>query len=80
MAAKAVQVSIEEELLQRIDDDPETHEKGRSAFIRSAVEQYLRMKERRNIDEAIRAAYAGRAGAMAAEIAELMPTQSWPKD
>jgi metal-responsive CopG/Arc/MetJ family transcriptional regulator len=80
MAAKAVQVSLEQELLRRIDDDPETREKGRSAFVRSAVELYLRTKERRGIDDAITAAYAGRAEAMAAEVAELMSRQSWPKD
>jgi metal-responsive CopG/Arc/MetJ family transcriptional regulator len=80
MAAKAVQVSLEQELLRRIDDDPETREKGRSAFIRSAVELYLRTKSRRGVDDAIARAYAGRADAMAAEVAELIPRQSWPKD
>ena len=80
MTAKAVQVSLELELLRRIDDDAETREKGRSAFIRSAVEMYLRAKERRSIDDAVTRAYGGRAEPMAAEVAELMSRQSWPKD
>jgi hypothetical protein len=53
MPAKAVQVSIDLDLLRRIDADPETREKGRSAFIRSAVSSYLRARKRREVDTAI---------------------------
>ena len=52
MPAQPVQVSIERALLKRIDMDPETKKRGRSAFIRSAVELYLKAKERRDIDHA----------------------------
>jgi metal-responsive CopG/Arc/MetJ family transcriptional regulator len=75
MAAKPVQVSIDLDLLQRIDADPETREKGRSAFIRSAVSSYLAAKRRRETDAAIRAAYCRAADAMEAEVAELMDAQ-----
>jgi metal-responsive CopG/Arc/MetJ family transcriptional regulator len=80
MSAKPVQVSIDIELLRRIDADPETREKGRSAFIRSAVSSYLAAKGRREIDAAIRAAYGSAADEMQAEVAGLMEAQAWPRD
>ena len=45
MPTKAVQVSIDVDLLGRIDKDPEARERGRSAFLRSAAETYLRRKK-----------------------------------
>ncbi|HEV8239382.1 MAG TPA: ribbon-helix-helix protein, CopG family [Thermoanaerobaculia bacterium] len=80
MAAKAVQISIDSELLRKIDRDPETRRRGRSAFVRSAVELYLAAKDRRRIDEELVAAYEGKADEMLSEIAELLPTQEWPSD
>lgn len=80
MAAKPVQVSIDVELLRRIDADPETRERGRSAFVRSAVSSYLDAKRRREIDAAIRAAYGGAGEDMQAEVADLMDAQAWPAD
>ena len=67
-------------IARRIDADPETREKGRSAFIRSAVSSYLRDKQRREIDSAIGAAYAGAADAMGAEVPGLLDAQAWPDD
>lgn len=80
MATKPVQVSIELELLRRIDADPETREKGRSAFIRSAVSSYLRSKRRLEVDAAITAAYAGKADETLAEVSDLIDAQAWPDD
>jgi metal-responsive CopG/Arc/MetJ family transcriptional regulator len=80
MPAKPVQVSIDVELLRRIDADPETREKGRSAFVRSAVSSYLAAKQRKVIDLAIAAAYGGAADAMEAEVSELLDAQAWPRD
>ncbi|HYN01224.1 MAG TPA: ribbon-helix-helix protein, CopG family [Vicinamibacteria bacterium] len=80
MSAKPVQISIDVELLQRIDSDPETREKGRSAFVRSAVSSYLDAKRRRDVDTAIRAAYGGAKDDMQAEVADLMDAQAWPRD
>jgi metal-responsive CopG/Arc/MetJ family transcriptional regulator len=80
MPAKPVQVSIDLELLRRIDADPETREKGRSAFVRSAVSSYLDAKRRREIDAAIRAAYGSAADDMQAEVTGLKDAQSWPPD
>jgi metal-responsive CopG/Arc/MetJ family transcriptional regulator len=80
MPAKPVQVSIDAELLRRIDRDPETKARGRSAFIRSAVASYLEAKRRKDVDAAIRAAYGGVADAMEAEVAGLGDAQAWPHD
>jgi metal-responsive CopG/Arc/MetJ family transcriptional regulator len=46
MPSKPVQISIDTDLLRRIDEDPEAHEQGRSAFIRRAVEIYFDARER----------------------------------
>jgi metal-responsive CopG/Arc/MetJ family transcriptional regulator len=80
MPAKPVQISFDDELLRRIDDDPETREKGRSAFVRSAVSSYLEARRRRQVDAAIRAAYGGHAEEMAAEVDGLTDAQTWPRD
>jgi metal-responsive CopG/Arc/MetJ family transcriptional regulator len=80
MPAKPVQVSIDAELLRRIDRDPETKARGRSAFIRSAVASYLEAKRRKDVDAAIRAAYGGVADAMEGEVAGLVDAQAWPHD
>ena len=79
MPAKAVQVSIDIELLRRVDAQPETRQRGRSAFVRSAIESYLRAKERREIDEAISAAYGGQVDVMVAEVEGFLDTQAWPE-
>jgi len=80
MTAKPVQVSIDQELLERIDRDPEVQHRGRSAFIRSAVELYLHAKERRSTDEQIEQAYRGQSDIMIDEVAELVRDQAWPED
>lgn len=79
MPSQPVQVSIEKTLLKRIDMDPETKQRGRSAFIRSAVELYLRAKERREVDHAIRRAYSGKGDELLAEIEDLIEVQEWPE-
>jgi metal-responsive CopG/Arc/MetJ family transcriptional regulator len=80
MSAKPVQISVDTDLLDRIDRDPEVQERGRSAFIRSAVELYLAAKRRRAIDEQISRAYEGHADSLHDEIADLMGDQAWPKE
>lgn len=79
MAAKPVQISFDVELLRRIDAEPETRKRGRSAFVRTAVESYLRGKARREIDEAIGAAYGAEADGMLAEVEDLLDAQAWPE-
>ena len=71
---------MDAEFLRRIDADPEVRARGRSAFIRSAIEMYLRGRQSREIDEQFRKAYAGHAGEMLAEISDLMDVQAWPPE
>lgn len=80
MPSQAIQVSMDKELLKRIDRDPEVRQRGRSAFIRSAVELYLRTKRRRQIDAEIERAYEGHAKQMLDEVSELVGAQEWPVD
>jgi predicted transcriptional regulator len=80
MPSKPVQISLDTELLERIDADEETRLHGRSAFMRSAVERYLRARQRAQIDARIRTAYSGAADAMGHEIDYLMDAQAWPED
>lgn len=79
MGCKPVQVSIEETLLTQIDADPESRQHGRSAFIRSAIRLYLRAKERQRIDQAIAAAYEGKAEELLEDVGQMMEAQAWPK-
>jgi metal-responsive CopG/Arc/MetJ family transcriptional regulator len=76
MAARPVQISLDERLLERVDADPETRARGRSAFVRSAIAQYLAAKERRQIDAWIVAAYRGKADELAGEVADLMDVRA----
>ncbi len=54
---KAVQVAIDEALLQRLDSYPEVRTRGRSAVLREAVADYLAKKEAEEIDRAYEAGY-----------------------
>ncbi len=71
---------MDSDLLDQIDADPEVREKGRSAFIRSAVQLYLTAKERREIEARLTQAYADEAGCLLEEVEALMGKQSWPTD
>jgi metal-responsive CopG/Arc/MetJ family transcriptional regulator len=79
MAAKPVQISLDTELLRRIDRDGEARRDGRSAFIRSAVLLYLEAKRRKAIDEQIKKAFGGKGRGLSAEVEELMGAQTWPR-
>jgi metal-responsive CopG/Arc/MetJ family transcriptional regulator len=69
---------MDTELLRRIDADPEVRQRGRSMFIRSAVEMYLRAKRRQEIDARIASAYAERADELLEEVVDLTGAQEWP--
>ena len=79
MPAKAVQISLEEQLLRAIDADPEARRGGRSAFIRKAVSTYLEAKRRRDVDHAIRRAYQGKADELLDDVRDLIGAQAWPR-
>jgi metal-responsive CopG/Arc/MetJ family transcriptional regulator len=59
---KAIQVTIDEELLARLDADGEVRSKGRSAVLRRAVIDYLERRRRTEIAEQYRLAYSNGQG------------------
>lgn len=71
---------MDADLLRRVDKDPEVRKRGRSAFVRSAIEMYLAVKRKRAVDRAITRAYEGQADAMLDEIADLIGEQAWPDE
>ena len=54
---KTIQITIDPELLHKIDNDEESMKKGRSAFLRQAVRYYLEQKKLRSISEQYRSGY-----------------------
>ena len=72
MPARPIQISLDADLLGQIDSDPEVLEKGRSAFIRSAVRIYLQAKGRREIEDRLAQAYGGEADSLLKEVEALL--------
>ncbi len=54
---KAIQITIDEALLKRVDRDPEAKKHGRSALVRRALEEYLKRKRDHEIAESYRRGY-----------------------
>ena len=77
--AKPVQISLDEELLRRVDADTETKRRGRSAVVTSALLLYLQTKRRRAVDDTILRAYPDPAKGMLDEIEPLIQAQAWPR-
>jgi metal-responsive CopG/Arc/MetJ family transcriptional regulator len=76
---KAIQVSFDEKLLDRLDADPEVKKLGRSEVMRRAVASYLRRRRTDAISEAYRGAYGDRPG-LDGELAGWGDEGSWPAD
>jgi metal-responsive CopG/Arc/MetJ family transcriptional regulator len=76
---KAVQVILDEDLLDRLDATPEVKQHGRSAVLRRAAEEYLRRLRNREIAEQYAAAY-GRAGGLGDEFAGWEDQGQWPEE
>jgi len=79
MAARSVQISLDETLLREIDRRKETKQHGRSAFIRKAVQLYIELDRRREIDAAYARAYGDRRDEVLDEFADLLKSQTWPE-
>lgn len=73
-----MQISVDRELLDRIDSDPEVRQKGRSAFIRAAVWRHLVAKQQQEIEARLAASYGGETDALLGEIEELLGEQTRP--
>jgi Ribbon-helix-helix protein, copG family len=78
MPSRPVQISIDVDLLKRVDGDEETKRDGRSGVIRRALEYYLEAKRRRGVDARLRQAY-GKAP-LEREVLDLIDAQAWPED
>lgn len=59
---KAIQITIDERLLARLDADPEVRRLGRSAVLRRAVEAYLSRMRKSTIADTYRRAYGAPPG------------------
>ncbi|MFI5306050.1 MAG: CopG family ribbon-helix-helix protein [Polyangiales bacterium] len=80
MAARSVQISLDERLLEEIDRRPETKREGRSAVIREALRSYLDRKQRESVDRAYAHGYGPRVAAARNEIDPLLDSQAWPDE
>ena len=56
---KAIQVTFDEDLLERLDRQPSVQERGRSAVLRQAAIEYLRRQEAATITARYQAGYSG---------------------
>jgi metal-responsive CopG/Arc/MetJ family transcriptional regulator len=59
---KAIQITMDDNLLARLDADEEVKRDGRSAVLRRAADLYLRQRRARGIAEAYRRAYGSSPG------------------
>jgi metal-responsive CopG/Arc/MetJ family transcriptional regulator len=57
MYMRAIQITLDDALLTRLDADEEVRRDGRSAVIRRAADEYLRRRRKRAIADQYAAAY-----------------------
>ena len=58
--------------------DPDARQRGRSAFVRTALRFYLEAKQRRELEAQLGRAYQGRADDLLGEVADMITDQPWP--
>jgi metal-responsive CopG/Arc/MetJ family transcriptional regulator len=75
---KAIQITLDDALLARLDADEEVRRDGRSAVLRRAADQYLRSRRRRVIAEQYARAYGAGAG-LGAEFSGWDDEGAWPE-
>jgi hypothetical protein len=75
---KAIQISMDDGLLARLDADEEVRRDGRSAVLRRAADLYLRQRRSRAIAGAYERAY-GRKPGLGREFAGWEGEGSWPE-
>ena len=79
MYMKAIQITFDEALLERLDRDPAVRERGRSAVLREAAAAYLVRKEAEVISDAYRAGYGDEAK-IDADLDGWAGDGVWPRD
>jgi metal-responsive CopG/Arc/MetJ family transcriptional regulator len=75
---KAIQVTLDEELLARLDADEEVRRDGRSAVLRRAADAYLRQRRVKAIAAAYKRAYGTTPG-LGTEFPGWESEGSWPE-
>jgi metal-responsive CopG/Arc/MetJ family transcriptional regulator len=75
---KAIQITVDDGLLARLDADPEVKQHGRSAVFRRAVEAYLARRRRNEIADAYKRAYADGDG-LGPEFERWSEEGAWPE-
>jgi metal-responsive CopG/Arc/MetJ family transcriptional regulator len=76
---KAIQVTFDETLLERLDRLPAVRQRGRSAVLREAATEYLRRLENEEIDRRYAMGY-GSSGAIQSELQQWDEEGVWPED
>jgi len=76
---KAIQISLDEGLLARIEATQEARDRGRSYFLRQAAEAYLRHLEQEEIRRGYEAGYDD-PDRVAEEAAWPESEQAWPRE
>jgi metal-responsive CopG/Arc/MetJ family transcriptional regulator len=76
---KAIQITLDEELLARLDADEAVRREGRSAVLRQAAEEYLRNRRKRAIAQQYAKAY-GASPPLGAEFRGWEHEGVWPKE
>jgi metal-responsive CopG/Arc/MetJ family transcriptional regulator len=76
---KAIQITMDERLLERLDADAEVQRLGRSAVIRKAADQYLRRRRRQEVAAGYEQAY-GTGGGLGVEWAGWEEEGTWPPE
>lgn len=74
---KAVQFTIDDDLLARLDADQEVRRNGRSAVLRRAIVAYLQTRREQGIVESYRRAYA-ETGGLGPEFSGWEDQGTWP--
>lgn len=76
---KAIQITLDEDLLRDLDADDTVKEIGRSALLRQLARAYLRRERERRIDEQYARAYGEGGGADPAS-ADWEANGDWPPE
>lgn len=75
---KAIQITVDDALLARVDADAEVRRDGRSAVFRRAVDEYLRRRRKRAIADEYAKGYA--AGGLGTEFHGWEREAVWPDE
>ncbi|MXY67013.1 MAG: ribbon-helix-helix protein, CopG family [Acidobacteriia bacterium] len=75
---KAIQVTFDESLLERLDSHPAVKQRGRSAILRDAAIDYLRKQERAEIDRLYGEGY-GETNSVESELLGWDEEGVWPR-